>query len=310
MTRRPVGLSLILAAAALVTAACAQPSGRASAEPEVPAFPTLLDARRVVYPLQSYDVDAARHRELEKAQDALIDQCMQRFGFRFAPRPAGPDGEEENSRRYGLTDASVAARDGYAVPPGEKPTRSTPAPGSDEALALFGEEKLAPSALPRNQQDAERSGGSERVLGGARVPVGGCLTESRLKLFAPAADTVDPQLVFNLAVQAYNDSKADSRVRAAVAAWSSCLAHAGFHAENPVSPLKELGLTPASANAPEAVAAAEADVACKREVNLVGIWSTVEVAYQKRQIERNGEVLRRARGQLDERLKLAAALTR
>jgi hypothetical protein len=70
----------------------------------------------------------------------------------------------------------------------------------------------------------------------------------------------------------------------------------------------KLGLSQAPGS-PKAVAAATRDVACKRRVNLVGVWAAVETAYQKRLIEENAETLALYAKQRDARFRLAASLS-
>lgn len=58
----------------------------------------------------------------------------------------------------------------------------------------------------------------------------------------------------------------------------------------------------------EEIAVAEADVACKQEVNLVGIWFAVESAYQRRTIQQNAEDLEPHRLVLEAEVANAAAV--
>lgn len=43
------------------------------------------------------------------------------------------------------------------------------------------------------------------------------------------------------------------------------------------------------------IATATADVACKKQANVVGVWFAVESAYQKRLVAKDRDVLRRLR---------------
>ncbi|MET8698505.1 hypothetical protein ABZW10_06510 [Kitasatospora sp. NPDC004723] len=312
--RRLLALPLVLTA--VLAAACSSGDGSgaggdAQKEPAVASTPELLDANQAAYPLQAFSATAAQIDQLTRAQDVLVDQCMQRFGFRFTPEASTPVADTgRNTFRYGTANAETASRNGYNRPELAQPPRPRPNLGPNEQRVLHGEESLDPKSLPKSQEEADRQGGSADMINGLKVPIGGCLRESFLKLHAPKPNSIEPQYVFNLEQQANSSSRTDSRVAAAVSAWSACMAEKGYQSTNPVSPAQDLGLSGAAASGPEAIAAATTDVECKRKVNLVGIWSTVEAAYQQRLVEKNAETLRLARAQLDESLRLATSLLR
>jgi hypothetical protein len=177
-----------------------------------------------------------------------------------------------------------------------------------ERLVLGGEDGADPASLPRSQAEAERSGSSAGRANGLPVPSGGCVREAYLKLWVPTAGTSDPLKVQDLDAEGYDRSRRDARVGTATEQWKQCMAGKGYQALNPVSPQSELGLRPEAFTRPEGIGAATADVACKQQANLVGIWFAVESAYQRELIERHGELLRASRRQLDDSLRLAAGL--
>ncbi|MFF3624645.1 hypothetical protein [Streptomyces sp. NPDC002467] len=108
-------------------------------------------------------------------------------------------------------------------------------------------------------------------VGGKPVPPGGCGREGYRKLYAPTKDSVDLLFAFGLSTQAFDRAENDSRVRDVTAKWSACMAEAGYAGvETPYDVVEKLGLTEDKGGA-RAVAAAVKDVACKREVNLVGV---------------------------------------
>jgi hypothetical protein len=90
----------------------------------------------------------------------------------------------------------------------------------------------------------------------------------------------------------------DSRFRTAVAKWSECLAKAGYHYDDPVSPLTDPkwnrpvaddgSQAPASASE---IAAATADVKCKVSTNLVGTAIAVQSAYDNQYIQTHRDQL-------------------
>ncbi|MFD7258554.1 hypothetical protein [Streptomyces sp. NPDC059874] len=309
-------LAASAAVLALLLTGCSQTAGGkadtdsdAGKEPPIGAVPTLLESRSLVFPLAPYTPDSRQLALLDEAQDVLIDQCMQRYGFRFTQRRKA-DGavQQDESRRYGISDPAEAAQSGYTNPRlgnTVRPPRQTL--GGNEKLVLHGLEVDPSMKVPMSQEEAEKSDVATTVVGGQKVPAGGCLRESALKLFTPTKDTVDGMVAQSHGIEAYGRAQKDSRVVAATKAWSECMAKHGYAAfTDPTA--QPPGIDEAGMSSPQAVTMAKQDVECKRETNLVGIWYTVEVAYQQRAIERNAETLDVAKKQLDERMKLAATL--
>ncbi|MEW1694151.1 hypothetical protein ACIQCR_16375 [Streptomyces sp. NPDC093249] len=303
--------TVLLLSAALLTA-CSSGSGDggggSAREPAIGTVPRLLSTTGLSFPLDGYATTDEQRRKLEQAQSRVTSDCMTRFGFTYElPVTPSPTGGAGNSRRYGLTDAAQAARYGYvpnrgARPPAKTAARTLSATGR---LALNGPEFKGAQPMSLEESRAEDSG---KTLDGRKVPVGGCLREGYLTVYAPKKGALDSMFVTNLVMDANSRSREDSRVVAAVKAWSACMAEKGYKVDEPVSPQSDLGLDPNGYGSPRAVAAARQDVACKERANLVGVWYTVESAYQKRGIEQNAEALNQAKTELDERLKLAATL--
>lgn len=310
---RPVLAASAAVLALLLAAGCSKPGGGGGGgdsgeEPSIGAVPALLESRDLAYPLTPYLADDRQLGLLGEAQDVLVDQCMRRYGFTYQQRrSAGPGTHRDNNRRYGVSDAAEAARYGYDNPrlgatqkPAQQPL------GPNEKLVLHGLEVDPSLQIPSTQEEAETSDVATTVVGGQKVPAGGCLRESALKLFTPTKDTVDPVVAQGIGLDAYSRSRQDSRVAEAFAAWSACMGKHGYNVANPVD--QPPGIDDANAGGPQAIVQAKQDVDCKKQTNLVGIWHTVEVAYQKRAIEENAETLDKARKQLDERMRLAASL--
>lgn len=162
--------------------------------------------------------------------------------------------------------------------------------------------------MPMSQEAAQREGGSGQKVNGQAVPVGGCGREAFLKLYAPKPNAVDIMYVFNLRSEAESQSRADSRVRENDGKWSACMKKAGYSVTDPMDASNQLSFQNEELSSPAAVAAATSDVACKKEVNLVGVRYAVTAAYQKRLIDKNAETLNLARRQHEDRMKLAATL--
>ncbi|WP_030693554.1 hypothetical protein [Streptomyces globisporus] len=304
--------TVLLLSAALLTA-CSSDSdgdgGGSAREPAIGTVPRMLSTAGLSFPLDGYATTEDQRRKLEQAQSRVTGDCMKRFGFDYElPRSPAPISRPGDSRRYGLTDPTIAARYGYVPNRGAQP----PAKPSVQALDPSGELALngpdgykGPQPMSLEEAEVKDSG---KTLNGQKVPIGGCIREGYLTIYAPKKGAVDSMFVTNVRMDAYTRSREDSRVVAAVKAWSACMAEKGYKVDEPVSPQNDLGLDSNTFGGPKAIAAAEQDVACKEKANLVGIWYTVESAYQKRSIEQNAETLNQAKTELNDRLKLAATL--
>ncbi|MFD8630813.1 hypothetical protein [Streptomyces sp. NPDC059533] len=303
-------LTASAAALALLLTGCSRSGdGDSGEEPAIGSVPTILESRSLAFPISAYLPDDRQQGTLAQAQDLLIDQCMQRYGFRYQEmRKPGPDaGQNDNSRRYGISDPTEAAGLGYDNPRvarSQKPPR--PAYGPNEELVLDGLQVDPSTQFPTSQEEAEKSDVATTVVGGRKVPAGGCKRESALKLHSPTKDTVRSMDAQGFGLDAYSRSRKDSRVVGAFKSWSACMGRYGYTVDNPMD--QPPGIDNSNIRSPQAIAMAKQDVDCKRETNLVGIWYTVELAYQKRVIEQNAETLDRAKKQLDERMKLAASV--
>ncbi|MFF4370308.1 hypothetical protein [Streptomyces sp. NPDC001594] len=314
--RQALATVLLTGAVALLGAGCGGAgAGKGGPEPALGPVAANPAASEISLPLDAYTDSDAETRRMDGAQDRLTAQCMARYGFVYeAPaRPAGDGTSQERHRDlFGVTDPAQAASRGYGRASGEA-APAKPAPpqlGDSAAAVLFGKGPggNSPSGPdPRSQEEAEAAD-SGIAVGGQRVPVGGCLREGYRKLYAPTKDSVDLLFAFGLASDAHTRSQKDSRVTAVLQKWSACMDQAGYGGvATPYEVVEKLGLGGDPAG-PKAVAAATADVACKREVNLVGVWAAVERAYQERLVEENAETLALYKRQREARLRMAASL--
>ncbi|EDX22315.1 hypothetical protein [Streptomyces sp. Mg1] len=122
-------------------------------------------------------------------------------------------------------------------------------------------------------------------------------------------DSQDLLFKFGLASEAQSGTSRGRRVAGVLAKWSACMDKSGYTGiKSPYDVVDGLGLQDDKGGA-RAVAAATADVRCKREVNLVGVWAAVEKAYQERLVEEHAQTLALYREQRDARFELAADLS-
>lgn len=313
--RRHLHRSIGVVCSAALLAACSSSADKGHTdekpEPEISATPTVRDAVGLQLPLDAYDATREENRALEQGQGILISRCMERFGFRYSlpQHPASTATNRANARIFGVVDANEAAQYGYSTPgDAQPPERTAQNLTASEELALHGAPDLKPPDMPNSQAEAEQKGGGKERINGKAVPVGGCGREAFLKLYAPEPNAVDAMYVFNLKAQAESRAHEDSRTKAVNKRWSDCMARGGHTATDPMNAASELGIADDALASPAAITAAKADVGCKKEVNLVGVYFAVQSAYQNRLIDKNAETLDLAKKQLADRLKLAASL--
>ena len=226
-------------------------------------------------PLDAFRHSSDDYLDLQLAAWQLISDCVQRFGAEYTVSEAAvADGVPPafffgNERRYGLFDAGSASQHGYHLPPeGLDPGRKEEGwnPSESELVLVRGSDR------PSTPTDGN----------GQPLPDGGCIGEAnRILLIGVPNQRIDEALPNTLAGASFEQSEADSRVRNVMKQWSECMDRSGLDYDNIWEPNDETWPEPVSE---EEVAVASADVTCKQEVNLVGIWLAVESAYQDRAI--------------------------
>ncbi|MEU5697757.1 hypothetical protein ACFFS2_18725 [Streptomyces aurantiacus] len=278
----------------LLAGACgtSNPTGdsRKEVEPPVPANPPAVDPSTLSLPLDAYRSTKAEQQTIHDGYSRLMVDCMKRYGFDYSPSRSTGYLEQRNTRRYGITDSTHAAQRGYH-------------PASSVV-----EKRRSAAAKPAMSASAQSvaSGKGQSKRNGRTVPVGGCNGEARRTLLQGLRQAPRLDLVDELALQSYDRSLRHSKVVAAISAWSACMAKSGYNYRTPSDANNDRVFNTDEPTAQE-TATAVADVACKKQTNLVGIWSTVDIAYQKRLIEQNAQALDLVKRALTTEVKNAAA---
>jgi hypothetical protein len=272
----------VSACALLAVTGCgsADTSDQDNDEPPVTTVPTLLATVNLRLPVQDYLRSDTQAVQLTRGRVSLIRQCMMRFGMDYTieEAPAGKYGPRSlTDRRYGITDLALARQNGYGLGDRDPALQEKPAKpdiGPEGEAALFGD---GPS-----------------LVGDLEVPSGGCIGEADRALNRSMPAGADPMLGQKLQFESFELSKEDSRVRAAFSKWSSCMEEAGYHYPNPLAAAADPRFTEQPPTEDQ-VAAAITDIECKGRTNLVGVWFSVEAAYQTRQIEAGGDAFTNCR---------------
>jgi hypothetical protein len=265
----------------------AAPAAAPATEPTLPDPIPRVDMKTFMLPLDAYVLTQDQVQTRGRARITLMLGCLRRFGFdvpppgRVDPIPGGT-----NERRYLLVYEARARTYGYRWP--EVDDRQRPP-----------EPDMPPAA------QAVLSGEGSSMVGGAEVPPGGCIGESYRAMGMKAEASSEDTVAQRLFGEDYQRMLADSRVKAADAAWSACMARSGYAYAEPGNALSDPAFAGPKLTRAE-VQTATADVRCKNETRLPDIMAAVETAYQKRSMQRHEPELRALRTQLDDQLRKAA----
>ena len=272
---------------ALVASACASSPPHPSALPS--GAPTLaaVDIARLHLPIEAYMLTPTLSVQRDRVASVIVSRCMRGYGFSY---PAGAySADDDNARnaytvlfrRYGVTDAQSVRVWGYHVP------RSDPAARVPDAA----KPTLSDAELGVLSGTDPRSGASVTVYAERPVPVGGCM--SRPGQIIPYGDdlqgpgTGTGEIVTTIKSDSFAEALADPRVTSVITAWSACMRSHGYSLDSPLAAAADLPSMDDAEPSPTEIARAEADVACKADTNLVGIWFAVESDYENAAIHSN-----------------------
>jgi hypothetical protein len=172
-------------AAAILLGGCGSSGGSATTTDAQASPPVVHDVKQrtsitgLSLPVDSFKPSPDQVLVINQATTSLVNSCMQRLGFNSVLPPASKSAPETLARRYGVTDAKIAATYGYHLAPSEgvvadRKTNPTTPMSTSEMMVLTGSPNVgAPGATPK---------ASNRTYNGQQVPVGGCLGEANTKL--------------------------------------------------------------------------------------------------------------------------------
>ncbi|MEU8076550.1 hypothetical protein AB0B31_13985 [Catellatospora citrea] len=274
-------------------------AGEEQREPAIGEIKQVNSYKDIVMPLDVYILTREQRISINNARELLIRDCVNKHGLQVTGRVASGDQPSRQvmiGRRYGIIDADAAARTGYradaevAADAGKAGGGWNPTP--EEFRVVSG----------KDQVTGENTVG--QLVGGTAIAEGGCASEAGRQLSADGGELAS-NYGDTLQVETYAMAERDSRVVAAVAEWSKCMAEAGYTYSSPWEPNnRDWGPKPTN----EEIATAVADVACRRKVDLVGIWLAVESAYQQRVIDENHQRLEQSRQAYEVQLRNASKI--
>jgi hypothetical protein len=287
MDRRCGGLLTTLLLSGLLTGCGAAEPAPLEGEPALSESLPQVDMSTFTLPLDAYEMTREQGRTIYQARNILIVRCMRRFGFTIVPPPLGePSPGGQNERRYLIHSEARARTYGYKWP---EITNEPRVP----------EPELEPAG------SAALTGRGASQIGGVAVPEGGCVGEAARGLGLHNDANAGIALLHRLGNEAYTRMQKDSRVAAATIRWSECMQRAGYHYPDPARANNDPSFG-SNETTPAEIATAIEDVKCKKETSLINIMAAVEVAYQRRVIERHQQQLRALQAETEAQIKKAA----
>jgi len=297
MVALATGLALVT-----VVAACAadprpaEPAGRGGTPKPGPTvsvgpIPVVWLGAQLQLPLDPYLLGPQETAVIARAYRVLVAKCVQDFGMTTLQSDVVPDVPRTlNERRYGITDPTQASTAGFRLSANASTVPAAKATDTSADPALL-------NVL---------TGKGSRTVHGRQVPDGGCSGQAQRQVDPGASGVADRFLAQRMAQETFGRSRQDPLVQSVVRDWSACMAQHGFTYAGPL----DAPADPRFRGALSAVeiAAAEADIGCKRTTNLVGVWSAVESAYQDVLLTANQSVLDQIRTANQTELAVARSL--
>lgn len=243
-----------------------------AAEPDVDlaAAPVITTLDQVRRPIDEFAPTVEQVLAVAATTERLVQECMVDAGEAQARYIMGDslarfvkDGVDSGvvySRLWGFFSPSTVDQYGFHRPPD--------AEGGFEATVTGAVDQTIGPRCERTVREATPGGGWSSLRGTSGMPDGG-----------------PPEPI------------GDSRVVVTVQQWSRCMKARGYEATDPTQFMAPFMGGP-SASADE-IAAAQADLACKADVNLIGIAVAVQSAYDELYIENHRAELEAWRDEID-----------
>jgi hypothetical protein len=288
--------TIVAAGVATATVITGCTPGRSAVPPRPVATPMLSSVSQAQLPIASYELTEQQMAQVQYLSQRLRQRCMRDFGFDFLPELSTASiaqtvriAQEFDSRWYGVSDETAARTYGYHMPTW---VNGTAAP------------KLI-AKLPTAERGVFE--GSASTYDNRAIPRGGCvgaaaeqLAQAGIGADTQRSDGSDPgTLVGNIRRNDFNRAQSDPRVLAVFAKWSACMDSHGYHYNSPFTAVADprWATTVTTPSALE-IQTAEADIACKLRVNLLGIEYTVIADHQNADIAKNAQILATAKTQI------------
>ncbi|MFJ9692234.1 hypothetical protein [Kitasatospora sp. NPDC101183] len=305
----PVALLLAVGCAAEPAAAPDGPPPASLAPMEPPPVgdvPRLSEVSGRTLPIEEYLLSGEQFRQYDRAQATLVTRCVRGFGLDY-PGPATANTEAgalatetQTTHRYDPVELSDVSAHGYHAPDPSAGRKPSDVPSlSPDVTTVLGT-GLGPGGRP--------APGSAAAFHGRDLPPGGCIGAAQRELTAHGGTGRDSDVAVGINYEGFERSKADPRVRAVFRDWSRCMAEHGHDYPTPGDALKDPRWATNPSPSAEEISTATADVRCKEGSNVVGVWFTVETAYEEELIRRHQRELDAAKAANEAMLDTARAV--
>jgi hypothetical protein len=240
--------------------------------PVIAKIPKLGTTDGLRLPIEAYRPTAAQQNVVDDAVEQVTGECMTQYGLTYTPTTSNLPDVHETAREYGIGDLATARKYGYHSATqtftDKSKDDSAPPQAAGQLLVLTGSSTGADTT----------SGPNKATYHGKAIPDGGC--SGLAQRAVTGADDIDPNSVpDSILVEMWKQSQSDTRVIAVIAAWSTCMKSAGFAYASPLDAPDDPAFTGPTPTAHE-ITTAVADMRCKQSTNLIGVWFTVESAYE------------------------------
>lgn len=246
---------IVIAGLLLVTAGCASAPDDVDDQntPEVSE-----EVRALHLPFDEYELSRVDRQTIAYAEDILTRACMRGEGMDWEMLPPlSHDPDPLIRRRYGVIESEVAARYGY---------HRQPLPPELSAREVVWQKR---NDLPLAERHMVYGSDGE----------GGCRAEARGQL-RKGIPGIGENRLYDYTIEVFRASQNAPEVVEVFRAWSACMESEGFDYADPLRTLEDPAWQSEHPSAQE-VAVAEADVRCKRNTDLVAVWSGTEVRIQR-----------------------------
>ncbi|MEV0910865.1 hypothetical protein [Streptomyces hokutonensis] len=278
---------------------------------------SLEEVDTVKLPLDSYLPTNGENATLQRAEAESINSCMKKLGYAKNPIPMLPvaaDGTRDFRTGWFVVTIKEAEKYGYDSPPDATSHRRA----------------TKDNAWQKNRTKVQDAlmGGTIETFYGKSVPDGGCLAWSSRKITAGAPLGSTTILAGGMKMKASDGNFAargylemqiqavrneltlqvekSTRRKSLAKSWSDCMARSGYHYGSPVE-----AITDKRWSGPvdkQERAAAEADAACKDDVNYLGIMTSLHTAYENSFIQQNQKFLKKLHTEHERWLKNARSI--
>ncbi|MEE1782808.1 hypothetical protein PUR71_07750 [Streptomyces sp. SP17BM10] len=286
-------------------AATARPSGSLTPmdPPRIGDVPRLTEAGDRTLPIEAYLLSGEQFRQYDAAQTVLVTRCVRGFGLEYA-RPAGAGSapsQSQTSHRYDPVELADVSVHGYHAPDPGGARKPSGGPSMSPELTTVLGTGLGPGGKP--------APGSAAEFRGKALPPGGCVGAAQRELTARGGTGRDADVAVGINYEGFERSMTDPRVKTVFQDWSRCMGDRGYSYATPGDALKDSRWAATTTPSAEEIATATADVDCKARTNVVGVWFTVETAYENELIRQHLPELTAVKAADDAMLELARSVT-